>query len=426
MWSRIKKEVADRLTKHLHLDVRFYGRAFSWMSLSHSSAILRGLATTFIMARILPSELFGQFRYVIAIFGVATVATLAGLSNSIIQGVAKGDTSVAHIALKKNLKFSPIGCLILIAFALERMLRGEFLVAWSLVGAAITFPLYSISSMYSDILLGKENMKQLAKINFAINAIFTVIFLPILFFYRNLLILSVAYLGVDAIMRAYLSFHAVRKLPNTGDATPYLRVGNHLSAINIIQVIAGKIDQVLIQFFGGYQSLASYSIAILIPEQIKSFVKSSSGIFLQRLSRHEANEKNLKNIQRHFWIATGGTGVLIATYILVIPFLLPILFPQYSDAVLPTIVYSIGLLSLPSFIGINYFSIHHDIKRLWRFHILGSVIQILTTIALVPFFGGWGGIWAKTITRLSTLSFGYPRLPLKKSETEQPATLNAE
>ncbi|MBD3251355.1 hypothetical protein GF380_02770 [Candidatus Uhrbacteria bacterium] len=178
-----------------------------------------------------------------------------------------------------------------------------------------------------------------------------------------------------------------------------------------MQTIAGKIDQVLVQLFGGYGSLASYSIAILIPEQLKGFVKSTGGILLKRLSQHEDTETRLKATQRHFWIGIGLAAIGTLMYIGIAPLLIPLLFPAYADAVLPTIVYALGMIVMPTMVGLHYFNAHNRMKKLWTFYGLNSTLQIISTLVFIPLFGGWGAIWAKTVTRFISLPFGYPSKP---------------
>ena len=133
-------KIATYLTKRLKLDVRFYGRSFAWISLGQASGVVRGVATTFLMARWLPRETLGEFRYILAMFGIAGIFSLSGLSTSVIRGVSKGDAGVARAAVKRILIFSPLGSALLLLAAGERWLQGEPHVAIGLSIAAAAFP----------------------------------------------------------------------------------------------------------------------------------------------------------------------------------------------------------------------------------------------------------------------------------------------
>ncbi|MBD3251225.1 oligosaccharide flippase family protein, partial [Candidatus Uhrbacteria bacterium] len=193
-----QKRLADQLTKTLRLDVRFYGRAMSWYSISHASALLRGIATTWLMALLLPVEVFGQFRYLLALFGLAGIFSWSGMNNAVIRGIAKGDTIIARAALKKILTVAPYGSIGLLLMALNRWAIGQIEIALGLVVAAIAFPIFSVSSIYSNILTAQEKLKTLAIINTTINLIVAVAFLVGILITKQLFILTLIYFGIEA------------------------------------------------------------------------------------------------------------------------------------------------------------------------------------------------------------------------------------
>jgi O-antigen/teichoic acid export membrane protein len=422
-WNQRRSQLADYFTNVLQLDVRFYGRSFMRLSFAHVTGVVRGIATTFLMARWLPKETLGEFRYVLALFGMAGVFSMSGMSSSVIRAVAKGDNVVVRYALRRILQFAPLGTLALFIAAGERLWHGESGVAIALCIAAVAFTPYSVSGLYGNILTGQEKISELARLAVINNLLFAAVFATILWLDRGLLTITLAYFGFDILFRGALTIRELKRLPNTGSMGDHLSLGHHLSAIGVFQTIAFQLDQILVQRFGGYASLASFNVATVIPEQIKDVVNSLSGTALQRMTRHEKTASRAKAAQRLFWIACLGSLVIVMAYIVTIPFVLPWLFPQYRDAVLPSIVYAIGLLVLPSVIGLYFLQAHHELKKLWQYYVTNTVVQVATNVILIPLFGGWGAIWSKTITRIASLPLSYPRL--SKTETTKPETQTA-
>ncbi|HWQ99223.1 MAG TPA: oligosaccharide flippase family protein [Candidatus Methylomirabilis sp.] len=424
-WKSKRAELADWLTQTLKLDVRFYGRSFAFLSFGHASGVVRGIATTFLMARWLPKETLGEFRYVLALFGMAGVFAISGMSSSVIRAIAKGDTVVAHLAFRQVLKIAPLGTLALLVAAAERAWHGETNVAIALAVTAVAFTPYAVSGFYGHILTGQERIRDLTRLAVLNNLLFAAAFVIALRFNHDLLTVTLAYFGFDILIRGAFTWRELRRLPKSGSAGDHLQLGHHLSAVGVFQTIATQLDQVLVQRFGGYSALASFSVATVIPEQIKDFANSVSGTLLQRMSRHEKTEAHVRATRRHFWIAMAGSIAIVAGYAVVAPFAVPWLFPQYRDAVLPSIVYALGLLALPAVVGLFFFQAHHEIKRLWRFYVTTTVLQVATNIALIPAFGGWGAIWSKTVTRLAGLSFSYPTLtPESKGKRTDTVTVD--
>jgi O-antigen/teichoic acid export membrane protein len=370
------------------------------------------------MARWLAPETLGQFRYILAIFGVAGIFSMSGMNSAMIRGVAKGDTAVVGAAIKRILLIAPLGTVLLLLAGIERLFHGETIVATGFVVAALAFVPYNIVGTYGQILTGQQKIKELSILAILNNLAFAAAFFVILRGYRGLLIITMTYFGFDLVLRGILTIRELLRLKVVGSAKEHLSLGNNLSAISVMQAIGWQLNQILIQRFFGYQSLAAFSVATVIPEQIKQTVNNLGGTFLQRLSRHERTEARLKATRRHYWISFWASVGIVICYAAIAPIALPWLFPKYPDAVLPSIVYAIGLLAIPTAVGVNFLQAHNEeMKPLWTFYIMNTVSQFATSFALVPFFGGWGAVWGQTITRVWSVPWAYPRYGKKSHES---------
>lgn len=409
----------DWLTKVLAFDVRFYGKSFAWLGVGQMSGVVRGVATTFLMARWLPRNIMGEFRYVLAIFALAGMFAAGGVTAGIIRGIAKGDTVVVWAAMKRIMQIAPLGTLVLLLAAIERWWVGETNVAIALAFSGILFPAYAICGLYGSILTGQERVVRLTKIAIANNTIFAICFFLVIWKTKDLLPVFFAYLGFDILFRGFITWNEIRKLPKQGSAAEHVKLGDHMNAISILQAFAAQLDQILLQRLGGYGTLANYSIAMLIPEQIKDFVNAIGGIMLRRFSKREQTAKTLRTTRRHFWTMLGLASIIVLGYAATAPVAIPWLFPQYGNEVVPSMVYAVGLLGLVTLVGLNYFQAHQNIKALWRFYGLNTAIQIAGNIILIPLFGAWGAIISKTTTRLASIGLSYPASNKKTDAGEE-------
>lgn len=413
----------DRLTQAMGFDVRFYGKSFVWLGFGQASGVVRGIATTFLMARWLPRNIMGEFRYVLAMFAIAGMFAAGGVSAGIIRGVAKGDTVVIWAGIKRILMIAPLGSLVLLLAAIERWFVGESTVAAALAFSAALFPAYAICGLYGSILTGQERIQRLTKIAIINNTLFAICFFLVIWKTKELLPVFFAYLGIDILFRGFLTWNEIRKLPKKGSAEEHIKLGDHLNAIGILQALASQLDQLLLHRLAGYGTLANYSIAMLIPEQIKDFVNAIGGVMLRRFSKREQTAKTLAHTRRHFWTMLALTALIVLGYAAVAPIAIPLLFPQYGGEVLPSIVYAVGLLGLVTIVGLNYFQAHQNIKALWRFYGLNTAIQIAGNVILIPLFGAWGAIISKTTTRLASIGLSYPISNQKTAEDSEKAPL---
>lgn len=414
-------EIADAISKKIGLNIRFYGKSFSLLTFGYATNILRGIASTYLVARWVSPEILGQFRYMITLFGVAGIFSLAGYGSSMVKGLARGETASVYYAIKKTLIFAPLGSILLLATAAERFIHGEPIVGWSIVVAAISFVPYTLSSFYTSIFTGLERIKDLTLANLWSNVGYAVTFTIVLLLSKNLIILTTAYFLIDIVIRGWISWRIIKQLPpQKHNESNHEKIANHLNGITVMTTISGSIAQILLQRIWGYSALASFSVAMILPEQLMNLAKTMNGTILQRLSRHTTDEKNLILVRRHFWNAFKGSILIIIGYVVIAPIIIPIFFPQYPEAVLPSIVYAICLIGIPSLIGIYYFQAHANYRSLWRYYASTVFIQAVTSIVFVPLIGQWGAILSRVAMRVGGLPSSYPKLPMQTSDTTSP------
>lgn len=397
------------LTRILRLDVRFYGRSLIWMSIAYSTAVLRGLATTFFLARSLQPEALGQFRYVLALFALVSVFSFSGLHAGIVRGIAQGNTIIIRDTIRLQARWTPIGSIALsLAAAYYTFFRYEVAVGGALLVAAIAFPFHSMAGLFGPILTGQERVGDLAKTSMVSNVSFSVLFFLVALSTQSIPLLILAYFGFDVIIRGFITYRLYQQIPLRGESARDQDLGRHLTAIGAMQTITGQLDQLLVNIFGGYTSLAGYSIATLIPDQMKDFLGNITGVILRRFATRDLNEKTLVATRRHFWLYFLVSGFAIALYTLSAPLVIRILFPAYIDQIPATIIYAIGLFGLASSVGVTFAQAHIQKRRLWIFYSSQSVVSVLLNSLLIPSFGAMGAVVAKTLTRLFSLGFSYP------------------
>ncbi len=405
------KASVERLGQYLHIDTVFYAKIFGWFSMNYVTNILRGVSTTFFLARWLPVETFGAFRYIIAVYGIAGIFSFSSFHSGIIRGIAADDTEVAWVGTRFMLRYSLVGGLLLLLAGGERWWRGETTVAMGLWISALFFPFLSAGSLYGSILTGQGKIRTASIYNTLSNILFVGMFAGTLFFFKqNLLAICITFFGGDVLLKGAMSLYQLSKLSRRGSAHKHIQLGSHLSFMGMLQSFAFQIDQIIIQRFFGYTSLANYSIATLIPDQIVDFMKSFSGIFLQRKAQHQITNKGHRSgiIRKQMYTFLFLMGAAWFGYALFAPLAIPVLFPKYRSQVFPTIIYALGILGTVTGIGLSWMQAQHQLKALWKFSVINSLLQSITTITLTITFGGVGAILAKTITRLASIPFAFP------------------
>ena len=320
----------------------------------------------FYIASLLGPEDYGQIRYFLAIAGMAQLASLFATSNAITVYVAK------NIKIHSTLFF--ISVILGIVSSLV-----VFLFFYR-VDASLLVLGYIIFELSNGFLLGKKLFSNYAKF-FLTQKILTVIFGLGLYFA----------FGVDGIIFGLVLSYVpyiwilVKEFKNTRIDFSLLKprkgfiINNY--GINISGAVGGQIDKLIIAPLLGFELLGNYSLAmqflivlLLFPTIVYKYLlpMDSSG----------KNTKNLKKISILVSIALAAFGIVV------LPIIIPVLFPKFIDTIIAIQIVSVAVI--PATIGIFYESKLLALEK-GKFPIIGKSIGIIIVVVgfltLGPIYG---------------------------------------
>lgn len=166
----------------------------------------------------------------------------------------------------------------------------------------------------------------------------------------------------------------------------------------MISTVAGKLDSILIFQFMGGALLALFAFATAIPDHLRASLKNLSALAVPKLAHKEKAELKKIVYNKTMLIAAGTVGLALV-YIFSAPLLFSLFFPQYMEAVIYSQVYAITIL-LSITLGSAYFDAQIAIKERYVMNFIASTTTITSTILGVFFFGLWGAICARIVSRL--------------------------
>jgi O-antigen/teichoic acid export membrane protein len=183
-------------------------------------------------------------------------------------------------------------------------------------------------------------------------------------------------------------------------ANQYINYAKSTSIRNIISSVSNRLDTVLIFTQLGAAELALYTIATIIPEQIKASFKNLASLLLPKYARHE----NITVLRRSVPKRSAQLFLLLfavtVLYIIAAPYLYQLLFPKYQDAVLLS---QISALAFPTFILYIPYSILQSRlaeSELHKITLYSSIFQVITIFGFIFFFGLLGAIIARLLYRV--------------------------
>ena len=276
----------------------------------------------FFLATIIPPEQYGEIFFYLGIISIVSSAVLFANKNTIVVYISKNiqlQNTLYVISLSGTFVASLI--LMIIFFRID--------VVFVLVG-------YVFYSLAIGELLGKKSFSVYSK-NVLLQK-FLVVILGISFFYI---------FGVDGILYAialsYSSYVVVffKSLTKTPLNFPLLKqhigfVSNNYS-VGVLQITKSQIDKLIIPMILSFSILGHYALAI----QIMTVMNLFSNIIFKFILPYDASGEPNTRIK----FLTIIISVIISILgISLTPIVLPILFPQYIDAILAIQIMSITVI----------------------------------------------------------------------------------
>lgn len=407
MIQRIKHTIYQILKyseKYTKTDMVYLAKGGFWLSLNNIVIAVITLVISIAFANLLPREIYGQYKYAIAVFAILKLFTLEGMGTAVTQAVARNFEGVVKKALRTRILWGVIGSLIGFSLTIYYYFAGNPVLAVTFFIIGIFVPLFDSFSVYIPYLNGKKLFPALAKLRISVEVVSAAVLIVALFLTDNLFVILISYFLPHATMRIIFYFFAIRKYKlNQKIDDQVISYGKHLSIMAVISQIADNIDKILLWHLLGAIPVAIYSFAVAIPNQLKSFVKEIKILALPKLSAQDPAviKKTLtKKILKTMLILVP----VVAANIILAPFIFTLFFPQYIESIFYSQIFALSILLAPQMLFKTHLEAHIKKKRLYFINFFTPSIRILLFIFLIPIYGIIGAMLSIIIAR--SINFG--------------------
>lgn len=394
-------------------DMIVLAKESSWLSVGKAIGMLSALLLTYVLANFLPQSVYGQYKFVLSIFGIITAFSLTGLSTSLTQAVSKGFDGTFFESIKVHLKWSTLMTLMSLIIAIYYFLNDNHLLGISMILIALAAPIMQTYTMYSPYLQGKRNFRDDSWYSFWYSLIPAIALIAVTLISNSFIaIIStyfISYSLVTWFINNKVSKSIDKNLPIDHAAISY---GKHLSLMNILGGISTHIDKILIFHYLGAIELAIYTIALAIPQQLRTFDRLISSLSATRLPSLSIEQIKKVLPRKSFFIFLASLFVTV-TYILIAPLFFKIVFPNYLDAIFYSQIYVLIMLFSPVILLKQTLTAHTRKKELYIMQTAMPIIKIVGLFILLPPFGIMGAIGAiflSETTRLVMILYFYKKL----------------
>jgi O-antigen/teichoic acid export membrane protein len=305
----------------------------------------------FYMATLLGSENYGQVSYLIALGSMGAAISMVGTSNTVIVYTAK-KVPVASTLYSIALILGTVAAIVLYIFSSN------------IIVSIFTFG-YIFYNLGVAHLLGNKLYKKYAIILIIQKILF--VSLALLFYY--IIGFEGVVLGFGLSMLVF-SYIVLKEFRNTKIDFKILKprfgfmINNY--ALTIEKVLNGQVDKLIIAPLFGFALLGNYALSI----QFLSIMLIIPSIVFQYTLSQDATGNLSKKIKK---ISIGSSIVVACLGIVLSPIVIPIIFPDYVEAI--QLIQIISLVVVPSSIILAYNSELLG-KEKSRFVLIGQGISV--------------------------------------------------
>jgi len=359
-----------------------------WSNLNQGLFTLSGLVISMIFVRFAGKELFGQYLFVHAIFGLFSIISIPGAATVIFRTTAQGYDGVYQKATTFRFLWSLLGIpLVVITGFFFYLFRAKTL-GICLIACAFFFPFETSLQNWMVFLKGRSDFKKLT-INNSIKLLVKLTsIIAVILFSKNVIVILVAYYLVEGGFNVFYYLRTLH-LSRSNELDPaWKRQSYALTIMDLSGVIFGRVDILLIGTVLQFGQVAIYGLAMKFVDIFLMVIRNTTDVILPKLYKSE------KITIRHFYVFC------------LLSFLIPIvLYPIVKYPVLllygrecsDVVVYSQVYLAIIPFYFLNSIATGFLVKyRLNREINFGRIISIVSVVVLyltlIPLYGIWGAI----------------------------------
>jgi O-antigen/teichoic acid export membrane protein len=398
MFPKLRAKVAQLLRwseRYTKTDMIYLAKGSFWLSSSSviTAGVAFGLAVAF--ANLVPAEVYGNYKYVLAIFGILCVTCLRGMDTAVTQAAARGNDGTVLSGLFTKMRWSLLGVLGAIVCASYYLYFGNTTLGYSFLVAAFFIPLMEPFGIFNAVLVGKRDFKLSSILGSTGQIIAALALLPVLIYLKDPILIFAAYCAVWTATRFASLLYTLKKYPpNDKLEQGVSSYAFHSSVVGIMAIVIGSIDSVLVFHYLGATNLAIMTFALAPVAQFRSILNSPSVLAVPKLANLTTAEIRKIIYKRSGALFLLGAGLTLVYCVLVIPFF-HIFFPQYTEGIPYSIIFAltimlqVGNTLVGPVINSRATLIPTRLLYLWN---LPSIVIATCAIFLIPVFGLWGAV----------------------------------
>ena len=392
-------------------------QASSLLILSYSIVTILGLIRTPVIVWVIPKDQVGMLAVVASWMPFLQLASISGLDTASYHYTSKGQPWSFIVNISYRLRWSMISAVGFLTIAMYYLWQSESSLTWLFIIAGVSYPFTAGLSAAAGMLGAQERYKALFWYRIWESLTDFSGFIPLLFstfwisrivtFYgANQLATMIMQVGCVIWLLLPLIKNKEKRLIKQ-EEQELLQYGKHQTAINGLSVLNNRIDALLVGLFLPFTTMADYSIALLIFEQLKRLWNIYVTIRYPRLVKMPFIDLKRQFILEGGLVLVGyvvGGMIIIAAGFWLIPIILPASYAN-SLGLIVMIIFAF-LANIPAGIADTFFRTQQDHRHQYSLRITGVVVGSISSFILLPIWGAYGVAAGRILAGLAQSIFG--------------------
>jgi O-antigen/teichoic acid export membrane protein len=361
----------------------FFRKHGIWVVLGKILVSLLSLILSVVLTRLMSTQEYGSYQYYLSVFLLLGSFSIPGATSSIIKYVALGYDWTYKSLFKLRFKYSTLASIIFIALSLYNIYLNNIVEASIYFIFAFIFPFYHSYDLFAYFLHAKIELKRLNTLYIVRSSLQVLATIVAYFISKSVEVTLITFIMSIALINTVLYY---KIFPKSSIKMHDISISNQankmaigLSLVGILSIVVGQIDKVLVFNLIRPESLAIFSIGMMIGITVNSLFKSILSSFSAKLVTY--------NIKKWHYATVFITGTITGAMIsMTAPYLIEIVYGDVykESAYYASVVFcSLGVYLVNSlFYDSNMLNHKKNIKSIYMSEIGVSAIQLIVILAL--------------------------------------------
>ncbi len=381
-----------------------------WSNLNQGVTTAFALAVSIVLTRLGSKELYGQYLFILGIFGLFSIISVPGVRICVFRTAAQGYDGVYHRATRFSFLWSLLGIPLLVITGIFIYLFKARILGIGLIAVALFFPFEESLQNWMLFLKGRSAFRKLAFYNSIKFFISLLAVTTSIVFTKNIIVILVAYFLVSSGFNIFYHLKALNSLKNDEVDEGWKRQSLSLTIVILSTVIFGRVDVVFIGALLPFGEVAVYGLVMKYIDVFFRIIQSTVEAIVPNL--YQSRKITIGYFYKFFLL-------LFLVPIILYPLIkYPVLFlygQEYSDVVGFSQLY----VAVIPFYFLNTIATHFMIKYKLNKEInLSRIISMIAVVVLyatlIPLYGILGGVISSMLYFVIQLAMNLFLLQVRK------------